>query len=43
MALEEPLINRKERRWLAENEAAFADWNDRIDRGGVFANGSRRF
>jgi post-segregation antitoxin (ccd killing protein) len=42
-ALEERLINWKERGWLAENEAAIAYYNDRIDREGVFSNGTRRF
>jgi hypothetical protein len=44
VALEERLINWKECKWLAEKpKAAIAYYNDRIDREGVFTNGSRRF
>ena len=46
-ALEERLIDlvgvERRRRWLAENESAIADYNDRIDRAGVFSDGLRRF
>ena len=46
-ALEERLIDvvgvETRRRWLAENESAIADYNDRIDREGVFSDGLRRF
>jgi antitoxin CcdA len=45
--LEERLIDlvgaERRRRWLAENESAIADYNDRMDRDGVFSNGLRRF
>jgi post-segregation antitoxin (ccd killing protein) len=33
----------RRRLWLVENESAIADYNDRIDREGVFSDGLRRF
>jgi antitoxin CcdA len=46
-ALEERLIDlvgaARRRLWLVENESAIADYNDRIDREGVFSDGLRRF
>jgi antitoxin CcdA len=46
-ALEDRLIEliraARENRWLAENEGAIADYNDRIERAGVFGDTVRRF
>lgn len=33
----------RRRRWLAENARAIAEYNDRVDRDGVFGAGLRRF
>ena len=45
--LEEQLALRvreaRQRRWLAENQAAVEAYNDRIDREGAFSDGLRRF
>lgn len=46
-ALEERLVElirtETRRRWLAENEGAIADYNERVDRLGVYSDGVRRF
>jgi antitoxin CcdA len=39
----EAVNEEKRRRWLAENEAAAADYNNRVDSAGVFSDGIRRF
>ncbi len=46
-ALEDRLIElvraAQERAWLAENEDAIADYNDRIEKTGAFGDTARRF
>ena len=46
-ALEQRLVElvreADQRRWLAENDSAIADYNERIERDGVFSDGRRRF
>ena len=42
-ALSSLQLEEAKRVWLAENTEAFEDYNDRIDRGGVFGEEFRRF
>jgi antitoxin CcdA len=39
----ELLHEERRRRWLTENAAAIADYNDRVERDGTFSDGVRRF
>ncbi|MFA6628496.1 MAG: type II toxin-antitoxin system CcdA family antitoxin [Sulfuricurvum sp.] len=42
-ALAEKIIEQKERMWLSENQSAIDDYNQRVQKLGVFSNGLRRF
>lgn len=42
-ALTEKIIEQKERMWLRENKSAIDDYNQRVQKLGVFSNGLRRF
>lgn len=42
-ALEEEVKLRLRERWLRENQAAIAEYNARVDAGGVFSDGVRGF
>lgn len=42
-ALAEKIIEQKERMWLRENKSAIDDYNQRVQKLGVFSNGLRRF
>jgi antitoxin CcdA len=46
-ALEQRLVEllreADQQRWLAENAPAIADYNERVEREGVFSDGRRRF
>ncbi|MDD4884114.1 type II toxin-antitoxin system CcdA family antitoxin [Sulfuricurvum sp.] len=42
-ALAEKIIEQKERMWLRENQSAIDDYNQRVQKLGVFSNGLRRF
>ncbi|MEW6353845.1 MAG: type II toxin-antitoxin system CcdA family antitoxin [Pseudomonadota bacterium] len=42
-ALEEEVKRRLRERWLRENQTAIAEYNTRVDAGGVFSDGVRGF
>ena len=42
-ALAETLQQRQSEQWLAENQAAIAAYNERVEREGVFSDGLRAF
>lgn len=42
-ALAEAVKRKQRERWLAENQAAIAAYNERIDTDGVFSDGLRKF
>jgi antitoxin CcdA len=42
-ALEEAVAKARRERWLTDNEAAIAAYNERVDSNGVFSDGLRQF
>lgn len=42
-ALFEAVQRKRHERWLAENQAAIASYNERVDSGGVYSDGLRKF
>lgn len=42
-ALAEAVKRKRRERWLAENQAAIAAYNERVDTDGVFSDGLREF
>lgn len=42
-ALAEAVKRKRRERWLAENQAAIAAYNERVDTDGVFSDGLRKF
>ena len=42
-ALAETLQQRQREQWLADNQAAIAAYNERVERDGVFSDGLRAF
>ena len=42
-ALEEAVAKSRRERWLADNEAAIAAYNERVDSNGDFSDGLRQF
>lgn len=42
-ALAEAVKRKRGERWLAENQAAIAAYNERVDTDGVFSDGLRKF
>lgn len=42
-ALEDAFRERARRTWLQENEAAIDDYNEQVEKRGVFSDGWRRF
>lgn len=42
-ALAEAVKRRQAERWLAQNQAAITAYNERVDAGGVFSDGLRKF
>lgn len=42
-SLAEKIVEQKEKMWLSENQSAIDDYNQRVQKRGVFSSGLRRF